>query len=377
MGDYINLVVEISITVYVFLLGLPLLVYQIFLPDELRGMSRKNYTGNLMRQVIILTVLLFVIILTAYPLQPQIIPLFSHKELLPAKVPFVTILFIAMVFYTLGIIKNHLLMSQGYRANIVEVIKAKIKAEYGKSGKVDQGFLEDMEYLGTYSKAGTETRIVIEALEDLLRVIRPKREAGSESGILISIIDTLCLSVANSTDSGNRQNMEEVLTIYKSVLMELKSHSTDENPLINSNETRKIKDCTTKIAMTALKKDYTDMMPLVLNVLTLIPHPSDKLFDIGLIALKKEQFQIATNVLSEIIDRDNQDYLTMNNYLGLIAHFYYGGQAARKFALRSLESHGVFLKDTLIADAKEYHYIMSNFTTADKLEEFSTDIGTG
>lgn len=164
--------------------------------------------------------------------------------------------------------------------------------------------------------------------------------------------------------------MIEVLTIYKGILMNLSNYNTPENPVFYGNETRKIKDCTTKIALAALKRDYADMMPLVLNVLTLIPRSSDKLFDIGLLAMGSGQFQIATNVLAEIMDRDNKDYLTMNNYLGLVAHFFVSGESAKQYAIRSLQTNKVKLSAEEVKSAKEYHYIMSNFTTVDCLALF-------
>ncbi|MCB0585650.1 MAG: hypothetical protein KDD06_10060, partial [Phaeodactylibacter sp.] len=66
-SDYLSLIVEVSVTVYVFLLGLPILVNQIFLPEDLRRMSKKNYATNLINQLLVLTVLLVAIILVAYP----------------------------------------------------------------------------------------------------------------------------------------------------------------------------------------------------------------------------------------------------------------------------------------------------------------------
>ena len=115
------------------------------------------------------------------------------------------------------------------------------------------------------------------------------------------------------------------------------------------------------------------MMPLILNVLTLIPRSSDKLFVIGVLALEREQFQIATNVLSEMMDRDNEDYLTMSNYLGLLAHFFQAGAAARQCGIRSVEANRVELSEKILDDAREYHYIMSNFKTVDRLQALKQD----
>ncbi|MCB0581105.1 MAG: hypothetical protein KDD10_17575 [Phaeodactylibacter sp.] len=361
--DYLSLIVEVSVTVYVFLLGLPILVNQIFLPEDLRRMSRKNYAANLINQLLVLTVLLLLIILTAYPRTLfWLIPF--PPEQIPGRELLITLLFFLMLFSTLAFLYIHLIRSQGYRAKVVHIIKKKLLDSYRKTGKLDRAYLDDIEYLGIYSKGGAETRIVIQALEEILQNLKVDTTPGKNDDNLIQLVEILCNSVANSTEPGSRSNMIEVLAAYKDILMSLKMQSTPDNPLIYGNETRKVKDCTFKIALASLKKDYSDMMPRVLNVLSLIPGSSDKLFDIGLLALEKKQFQVATNVLSEMMDRDNQDAVTMNNYIGLIARFSFSGQAARQCARRSLERNGVAMSGKMLKEAYGYHYNLCNFETA-------------
>ena len=373
--DYVNLVVEISVTVYVFLLGLPILVNQILLPDDLRRMSRKNYTTAENWKLASLTTLLSLIVLVAlydnnYSQDGSIhsggFTAVFH-QFLTYRNYLITALFFGMLFLTLLFLFDNLIKSQGYRGKMAEFIKKKIIKQYKKTGQIDPAYLSDLEYMGIYSKSGVETRNIVDALEDLLNNMNQDQKMVFDSHGLIAIMDTLCMSVANSIEPGSRRNMFDVLNIYKNILMELEYYSDEDHQLIQGNATRKIKDCVTKIAEYALKKDYADMMPLVLNVLTLIPRSSDKLFGIGLLALEKGQYQIATNVLSEIMDRDNEDYLTMNNYLGLIAHFYFAGDSAQECALNSLKRNAIQISEEALHTAKEYHYIMSDFYTADQI----------
>ncbi|MCO6491577.1 MAG: hypothetical protein J5I98_24385 [Phaeodactylibacter sp.] len=374
--DYLSLIVEVSVTVYVFLLGLPILVNQIFLPEDLRRMSRKNYAANLINQLLVLTVLLLLIILAAYPRTLfWVIPF--PPEQIPGRELLITLLFFLMLFSTLAFLYIHLIRSQGYRAKVVHIIKKKLLESYRKTGKLDRAYLDDIEYLGIYSKGGAETRIVIQALEEILQNLKVDTTPGKNDDNLIQLVEILCNSVANSTEPGSRSNMIEVLAAYKDILMGLKMQSTPDNPLIYGNETRKVKDCTFKIALASLKKDYSDMMPRVLNVLSLIPGSSDKLFDIGLLALEKKQFQVATNVLSEMMDRDNQDAVTMNNYIGLTARFFFSGQAARQCALRSLERNGVTMSGKMLQEAYEYHYNLCNFDTAGLIGQMDVPDSSG
>lgn len=371
-NDYINLIVEISVTVFVFLLGLPILVNQIFMPDDLRRMSKKNYNENIILQICALAVILFAIVAVAFTAN-----LYPSVDLGADKSDLVTALFAIMLILTLGFLFFNMFKSQGYRARIIQVIKAKIIKGIRRNAQLDPAFFEDLQYMGIYSKGGAETRNVIEALEEVLEHIMKLRNGSFDSDGLISIIDTLCNAVTNSVEPGSKNNMIEVLTIYKGILMTLSDYNTPENEVFYGNETRKIKDCTTKIALSALQREYPDMMPLVLNVLTLIPRSSDKLFDIGRLALDSGQYQIATNVLAEMMDRDNIDYLTMNNYLGLVAHFFMSGESARQYAQRSLDTNRVLPTQEEAHSAKEYHYIMSNFATADYLRLFYQELQKG
>lgn len=371
-NDYINLIVEISVTVFVFLLGLPILVNQIFMPDDLRRMSKKNYNENIIVQILILAVILVAIVAVAF-----ISNIYPAIDLGAKKSDLVTVLFGLLLCSTLGFLFFNMFKSQGYRAKIIQMIKVKIVRGIRKTEQLDPAFFEDLQYMGIYSKGGAETRNVIEALEEILTHVMNLRNGDFDSDGLISIIDTLCQAVTNSVEPGSKNNMIEVLTIYKGILMKLSDYNTPENEVFYGNETRKIKDCTTKIALAALKRDYADMMPLVLNVITLIPRSSDKLFDIGLLALGQGQYQIATNVLAEIMDRDNIDYLTMNNYLGLVAHFFIAGESARQYATRSLQTNRIEPTPEQIRSAREYHYIMSNFKTADFLNHFIEDLKKG
>ena len=371
-NDYINLIVEISVTVFVFLLGLPILVNQIFMPDDLRRMSKKNYNENIILQICVLAVILVAIVGVAF-----ISNIYPAIDFGARKSDIVTGLFGLLLFLTLGFLFFNMFKSQGYRAKIIQMIRTKIIRGIRRTEQLDPAFFEDLQYMGIYSKGGAETRNVIEALEEILDHIMKLRNGSFDSDGLISIIDTLCHAVTNSVEPGSKNNMIEVLTIYKGILMTLSDYNTPENEVFYGNETRKIKDCTTKIALSALKRDYADMMPLVLNVLTLIPRSSDKLFDIGHLALGRGQYQIATNVLAEIMDRDNIDYLTMNNYLGLVAHFFMSGESARQYARRSLNTNRVAPTQEQTQSAREYHYIMSNFKTADYLSRFHQEFQKG
>lgn len=374
-NDYLYLIVEVAVTVYAFLLGLPTLVNQIFIPEDLRRMSRKNYTSNILVALTIPSALVVAIIAVAFPVDMfQFIE--NEESRMMIRDGLITVLFVAMLFFALRFIMIHLVKTQGYRFKIIEVIKGKTIDKYRKTGILDDAYLKDLDYLGMNSKPGAETRIVIDALEKLLEAVNENRRIGKDGGQFVTIIDILCNTVANSTEPGSRRNMIDVLTLYKSLLMGRTFRSAGSASLIYDNEILKIKDCTVKIAHVALKKDYSDMMPLVLNVLTLIPQSSDKLFEIGLMALSRSQFQIPVSVLAEIVDRDNEDSHKIHNYLGMAAHLYFSGPAARRYVAHSFKTHGITPTAKKITGAMEYFYNMSNFTTADKLGEMKRDIGS-
>ena len=360
-NDYLYLIVEVAVTVYVFLLGLPTLVTQIFLPEDLRRMSKKNYAGR-NNELYLISLILVLILVLAYVATEALL-------IIAPKNTIATVLFITMLVLTLRYLFNNLIKSQGYRARIIEEIKKRILESHRKDGKIDPAFFHDMQYLGIYSKAGTECRIIIDALGEILAELSADGEISySEQESLSVIIEILCDSVVNSEEPGNRRNLQDVLSIYISILMDLKRFSTEENQLILGNETRKIRDCTTKIALTALKAGYSDLMLSVLTALSLIPKASDNLFEIGVLALDNRQFSIATKILAKILRRDDHEDQANNNYLGLLAHFFAAGESARHYVNRSLTSNRIELTVRELDDAIEYHYIISKFDTVDRLQ---------
>ncbi|HQU60316.1 MAG TPA: hypothetical protein PLU64_14020, partial [Saprospiraceae bacterium] len=198
-NDYLNLIVEVAVTVYAFLLGLPALVSQILLPEDLRRMSRKNYTPSIMRSLIPMTILLLAIILLAF-----LANIFSEGQVLLALSAITaTLFFAAMLVFTLWHTWKHLALSQGYRARIINVIQEKAIEKFQSQGILDRAFLEDLDYLGISSKPGAETRTVIEALENLLNAVNESNRVDAGNGQLMPLVDILCNAVANSVEPGS------------------------------------------------------------------------------------------------------------------------------------------------------------------------------
>lgn len=361
--DYLQLMAEMAVTVVVFLLGIPTLVSQIFLPDDIRRISNKNYLSHIIQPLILQPILLLIILLLAFPIQSC--PFFL-SPLWRSIIS--TGLFAAMLMHALNYLYYNLIQSQGYRAKTVEIIQKKILDQYKQKKEIEGDFYKDLEHLGIYSKGGLETGFVIEALEKILKSLDP--EIQEDKPNISVLIRSLGLVVANSLEPGSRKNMEDVLEIYKDILIKLSRGSDQKSSQpIYGNAARTIKDWIYKIAIVSIKKDYPDIMPLALNTLTLVPYSSDKLFAIGVQALERMQYQIVSNVLSEIMDRDNEDDHKSNNFLGLIAHLYFNGPASKLFAEKTLKNNNtIFSKDNL-TDAMEHHYILTNFPTYNYLEK--------
>jgi hypothetical protein len=106
-NDYLYLIVEVAVTVYAFLLGLPTLVNQIFIPEDLRRMSRKNYTSNILVALIIPSALVVAIIAVAFPVDMfQFIE--NEESRMKIRDGLITVLFVAMLFFALRFIMIHL-----------------------------------------------------------------------------------------------------------------------------------------------------------------------------------------------------------------------------------------------------------------------------
>ncbi|MEO1262726.1 MAG: hypothetical protein AAFZ15_28220 [Bacteroidota bacterium] len=376
MSDYLNLIVEVGVTIYVFLLGLPLLVSQIFLPEDLRRFSRKNYTTRIWWHLGLLTLLILLLVGIAFA--GSMAESRSATAALPDWYSWLaSALFLALLIASFWFLIKYLFNSPGSRANIIGLIKNKIIKIYQRTGELDQHFINDLEYLGIYSKAGGEIQYVIEALNDLLEIIlnQPSEKINSED--LKKIIDILCNSVAGTVEPGSRRNMINVLTTYKGIIMWLEEKPAETVALNLNDIAPKLQSCTNQIALVSLRKDYIDLMPRILNVITLLAQPSVRLFNIGILALERDHFRIAANALSELLDADNRDEFSTANYFGLLAHFYCAGPTAQKHTLDSLKTSPLKIGSKDFDNIINYHYSSAHFKTVDNLEFLKEELLEG
>lgn len=108
-NDYINFIVEILVIVFVFFLGLFILVNQIFMFDDFCWMSKKNYNENIIVQICFLVVILVVIVVVVY-----VFNIYEGIYLGVKNSDIVIVLFGFLLFFILGFLFFNMFKFQGY-----------------------------------------------------------------------------------------------------------------------------------------------------------------------------------------------------------------------------------------------------------------------
>ncbi len=375
---WISTLLEGAITIFVFL---PTIAYYFTIPEGLR-----KYAGLIHNKERVFVELFCLIgLLVSYII-------IGNSNFVSAFIPFsygtgfyigdyieayVIITFGLLLSYSIYILlKNIILESRNYIEMISQGIVLEIQKKTKNSFSGIDKQLEDLVYIGIHAEQGIQTKSVIDAYGKLLmhwQTQEERKDKVIENEQIIFICDSLCETVTNSKEAGSRQNMEDVLSLYKNLLMFLSQESTPQNPLILGSTAWIIAQCTTKIGKLAFEKNTYGLMPNVISVLSFIPNSPSKLFKLGFLAIEKKQWKILVNIISKILDNTfypsyyKENNFPIENLFGLIAVFWYKGETAKQFINKFLRNQGIRWGKRKLLAAKKYHYNQSNFYTVDQL----------
>jgi hypothetical protein len=350
---------QVLIALLVFTLGIPALIYQLAVPDEIRRiLHRRHESGAMWHFTIVATV--FVSLIFVWFLHPYLDSV-SPRILDYAAVIYMTIILILILVYWRVKLSGHT------RETLIHSLSRQFLRDFDDTGNLNESIISDLSYLGEHGKPGDEKQIVIDALADLAVTIHTSQAyKGNKLEPIINSMRDICGNIDNL---GSERNFLSVCEILEKILDNLRinnlSTSLDAFTAISILRDLGIISTENKsesVALAFLESNKSESMTI---------------FNMALIGLRKKKYSLALashNKLETLVEQSEELIINQDlyNLLGLIAEFNYEGVSTQRRALLFLSRIKNAFKPSFVFclnSAYEHHYNIANYETADKLHK--------
>jgi hypothetical protein len=345
---------QVLIIIFVFALGIPALVFQLIVPEDVRHVIHHRLRIRIWYASTCL--LAFASISFVWIFHP-------HAGLQPA--PWQSYVASAAVTITplLALVSGALVFLSYKRNRVVGRLEETVRLQFCRSGVWDEESLDDLIYLGSEGTAGREKELALSALGRLAKEAQSHEfYRGSD---LDQVIKGLEATVGGGERRGNDHNFISAAHILQSIWTNIKDfdcldYATTKVTLRN-------------LAISAVRKMSEPTAFVYLEDAATLD--SDIVLAIGATALECKSFLIATAALNKLEALAEQaERITFNeqnaNLLGLLAAFHVSGgstrQRAQALLSRSLSNFQPSFP-TLLSQAIRYHYGNGNYKISDDL----------
>jgi hypothetical protein len=358
---------QVAISFLLFGVGIPSLVLQTIVSEDLRGIVRRHSRflkwGYASIVLVMLIMLVFAgIVVHCYPKNSSFIT--NITSMLSVQQWANEIIALT----TVGLVGG---WSLRYRIDsLLNNLKGKCERRIRRDGIPDKQVLDDICYLGDYGKVRGYKIRILEILEKLAYKIQAHKCYRGNG--LEDIIQAIELATQKDIDVTNFT--QGVLTLKHILEHGLKSE-TD-----SSSDTGAILRALQRLGAIAITMDNERPVRKILETVEFVSRSPNgafseaalALFELGAAALKHEHFLIAVETLSKlegmICRKEPVDTEHSIAYLGLVAHFWAMEGSARQRALSSLK--GIKFSPSrpkCLKSAQEFFFMTTRFTTADLL----------
>ncbi len=378
--EWLASAVGIAITYFVFIMGVPALIFQIFIADALRNLYNERL-GKLQPRFILfqISLILFLFILSNEKA-------FNVEFGLVAEW-IVFILVLAAICIILFGGYNYLIKNFNSTRNIEQQLSEKIVNDairyFDENKKLNKKDLEDLGLLARELPAGRIKNAFLEQCERLVEYLLNVPKASRDTKLIGEVLeDAVCLSVTYDGAQVNNENMRKVLDILILTYSYIhRNDKKDESSYLNTT----IGNCMKEIGIKAmLKNDLPSVMDAV-EKLSAIEFTSREMFVLGNEALLQGHVQTAVAVVrklggkvrnimnpGEMITYDEKR--TYFFWLGLVAKIYELRGSARNFAERQLQNVISASGDrqeeieSLFKETQVHFYHLADFATIDAVK---------
>lgn len=375
---------QVIVSLLVFSLGIPALIYAITVPPDLRMILHRR--SNRARWTIPVWMLAVSAAGFLWLWHPCDGPTGSSLAWTAMIVMFVAV--------TATIVVWHWGCSRSYRDRAVVQMRDEVLRNYqdygtfvdamakpGSSRAASAAPLDDLSYLGQKGEAGKGKQVVLEALGDVTRVVMATNAYDGDR--LKQVVEAITATLRSRKQAATRENLRTAVTILQRMLREDQAlrriRAIARKPPLLDRDLMSIRDALYRTAAMAIGRREEDLAKEILNTPDL---DCGTIFRIGIAARNKREYGVTIMALEMMRTRVARAAASAQEVwalLGLLGHLVtddqrpsWAGRRAVKSVLLGLS--GRFPDDstlrTELANAASHWFGLQKFETANKLEEW-------
>lgn len=374
-ANLVSTIIQLVFSIFIFLLGVPALVFQLFIPDDLRKIYN-NHRG--FRDISLLAIFFVLTLILLVYYSANFIPYFdSYWEWLE-EIPFNRSVIISVsifIFLVLSIAVYKTYSKEKIHETLVLKIIHKCKKQLDNKENIKKEHINDLSTLGKVLKSGLQTEFLIRGIGELVDIILKNNDYNGNNIKEQLIADVLCESICYHSDSGSRENYLEAIKIYERIAQRQKEGMA----MIDA---RAVKNCALMMGQYALDKNWSEVAIRVKDLLKKLPDSKPYVYKFCKLAFEKGEYIIVTSVIRKSIDKLlKEDNITRRyNLLAFLSWFYFENNEMKRYAL----SMFTFFKEkckptTSLSDfeaARSHFYNVNDFDAAYKIKLFAEELFT-
>lgn len=386
--EWLASAVSMGITYVVFIMGVPALVFQTFIPDALRSIYNKRFPIRWWPFIVQMSII-FAIFWVSIPHYREWIDKSSANK----TVAHLILLGVAIIlslgwWYLLSKFKS----SRNIEQSLSQKIARDAIKHYNNHGKLDEACLDDLRTMAKALPAGNAKNDFLAECENILEYLLTRLPIDKDTKVIGELLEeSVCLSITYDGTQFNHENILKTLDILFLTYNQANSILIGQEDAKSTYLNTTIGSCMKEIGVKAMmKKDLAAVMDAV-EKLSAIESTAREMFVLGDEAITHGHVTTAVTVIKKLSGKVPQNFTssqTLNPedrrnlffWLGLMSKICLQKGSAGDFAQRQMRN--VFKQfgenktetEALLKNAQLHFYVLADFSTIDALKELELSL---
>lgn len=358
--DYQSLVLvllQMVFAIFIFILGIPAVIFQTFIPEELRKIYNqfqkfRDFFLILFFTLLVLGFTFFYHYLLTTPTN------LCDPSFINYIIPSFTIYFLLAII----IAGYKLFISYNVREKIIQIIANRCIKSYRERKFFLQADIEDLDYVGKLLDAGLQKDYFIKKIEAIvLFVINHKEKDGQKTyngDKLTSIVSALFNSTCHQGDSANEDNFLSTLNVYSLI-------TDEQTESLGLADSRMMKSNLLHIGLIGIDKKWTKVANQSKDLLKNLPDSKREVLSFCQHAFEMGEYSLVKSVMKKSRSKliAEKKLSRLYNFMAYVSFFYIGNTQMKKYAKEQFN----FLVNKLEINIGMFHNAMLYF---DKIGDY-------